>query len=83
MIKHRPLSIQIWLIFGLTMVLSLLLISLVPWALVDLLEPGVNTAIDRIQLSLLERYNNQEITLEDLPFTETVPTRSSQRHSAI
>jgi two-component system, OmpR family, sensor histidine kinase CssS len=72
MIRHRPLSIQIWLIFGLTMVLSLLLISLVPWALSDLLEPGLNMAIDRIQLSVLEMYNNQEITLDELPFAETV-----------
>jgi two-component system, OmpR family, sensor histidine kinase CssS len=72
MIRHRPLSIQIWLIFGLTMVLSLLLISLVPWALSDLLEPGINTAIDRIQLSLLDMYSNQEITLDELPFAETV-----------
>jgi len=28
-------------------------------------------AIDRIQLSLLEMYDNQEISLEDLPFTDT------------
>ncbi len=54
------------------MVLSLLLFSLVPWALSDLLEPGVNMAIDRIQLSVLEMYNNREITLDELPFAEPV-----------
>ncbi len=71
MIRHKPLSIQIWLIFGFTMVLSLLLISLVPWAFVGLIVPEVNLAIEKIQLSLLEMHDNQEITLDELPFAET------------
>ena len=71
MLRHRKLSIQIWLIFGFTMVLSLLLISLVPWAFSKILAPGLNMAIDRIQFSLLDMYNSRETALEDLPFTDT------------
>ncbi len=75
MLKHKPLSIQIWLIFGFTMVLSIFLMLLVPWFLAYFFSPGAHAFIDQAQENILEDYEHEQVSLEELPYAESTVNR--------
>ena len=75
MLKHKPLSMQIWLIFGFTMVLSIFLMMLVPWFLAYFFSPGVHNYINRAQETVLDDYEHSQMSLEEIPYVETTVKR--------
>lgn len=68
--KNKPLSTQIWLVFGFTLILSLFLIILVPWTLPFFFTPVIYSAIEKAQQAVLDLEAASSLTYEELSLAE-------------
>jgi len=65
-LQNRPLAVQIWLVFGFTLIIPFLLLSLAPWAIPSLFTPAYHKTIERAQESVIKSAAEDGITTEDL-----------------
>jgi two-component system sensor histidine kinase CssS len=65
-LQNRPLAVQIWLVFGFTLIAPFLLLSLAPWVIPSLFTPAYHETIERAQDSIVKSAVEGGITPEDL-----------------